>query len=101
MKDINLSWEESNGLKSLKKKIKEGKLVVAQTDKSSRLAVMSVEQYVNAGKEHTKKDLRIDWAKVTYLQNQVNSHVWWIGNILGYCNGTDSKRMMRNLQDHV
>ena len=40
----NLSKDERKGLESLRKRIDEGELYIAQTDKSGRLAVMSTEQ---------------------------------------------------------
>ena len=64
---------------------------ITPTDKSSRMAVMTYDQYINAGLQHTLQDEEIDWAKVRYLQNQTNNHVWWISRILGYSLGTDSK----------
>ena len=97
---INLSKEEQDGLSTLKKRIKNGELIVVQTDKSSRFAVMTVNQYLTAGAEHTQKDKAIDWRQVTYLQNKVNSHVWWLANIVGYGKNKDYGRMMKNILDH-
>ena len=96
-KDSNLTWSEFNGLKSLKKRIKQGDLVIAQTDKSSCFAVLSVKQYLQAGECHTKKDREISWKDVEYLQNQVNSHTWWISRILNYSKNSDERRMTRNI----
>ena len=97
---INLSKCEIDALRSLKKKIKDGSLVVTRTDKSSRFAVMSKKQYLESGWTHTAKDQKITWKEVTYLQNQINSHVWWLANCVGYASETDSKRMMGNIQNH-
>ena len=99
-KNINLTRDEQDGLSTLKKKIKSGELMVVQTDKSSRFAVMTVNQYLTAGAEHTKKDRAINWRQVTYLQNKVNSHVWWLANIVGYGKNKDYGRMMKNILDH-
>ena len=53
-----------------KKRIKAGEFVITQTDKSSRFAVLSVSQYLKAGKAHTDNDKEISWDTVKYLQNQ-------------------------------
>ena len=98
--DSNLTWAEMKGVKSLKRRVKEGDLLIAQTDKSARFAVMLVKQYLETGAVHTHKDKEMDWAKVKYLKNQVNSHVWWLSKILGYGKNTDQPRMLKNIQDH-
>ena len=98
--ELNLSKRERNGLKSLKERIKEGELIIAQTDKSSRFAVLSRDQYIKSGMKHTGKDTKIDWKEVKRLQKYTNDHVWWIAKALNYCEDTDSDRMMRNNQDY-
>ena len=97
---INLSVEEVKALKSLKDKVKEGEIVVCPTDKSSRFAVLTKQQYLESGKTHTNKDKEVGWKEVRYMQTQINGHVWWISHILGYGNKIDPSRMLRNLQNH-
>ena len=55
---------------------------------------------MDSGKVHTAKDQEIGWKQVKYIQSQINNHVWWITNIVGYANKTDFLRMMRNVQNH-
>ena len=55
----NLTPEEQRGLKSLKRRIKEGEIVVLPTDKSGRFAIMSMETYVKAGMVHVKDDIEV------------------------------------------
>ena len=95
---LNLNKKERDGLKSICKRIKDGDLIVTSTDKSSRFAVLSREQYLKSGYTHTSQDREISWDDVKYLQTHVNSHMWWLSDIVGYCDKTDSKRMNRNLQ---
>ena len=97
---INLNRDEVIALKSLKDKIKQGDLIVCQTDKSSRFAALTRHQYMTSGLVHTSKDEEISWKKVRYLQSQVNNHVWWLSKIVGYANETDPARMMKNIQNH-
>ena len=95
---INLSEKERAGLDSLKKKIRSGNIIITSTDKSSRFALLRKEQYLRSGKVHTDKDERISWDRVKYIQNQVNAHMWWMSNIVGYCKNSDPKRMNNNIQ---
>ena len=78
--------------------MRDKELVITSTDKSSRFSIMSREQYLKAGYEHTKKDREISWDMVKYLQSQVNGHMWWLSNIVGYAHDTDKKRMNNNIQ---
>ena len=73
---------------------------MGQSDKSSRLCVMSREQYLESGKTHTEKDEEVKWSGIKTLQNQVNNAVWWLGKILNVSEEKDGPRMMRNLQNH-
>ena len=74
--------------------------MIAQTDKSSRFAVLTLKQYLESGYSHTKKDKVSSWKEVKYLQGQVNSHVWWLNKILNNGKKTDPDRMMKNYQNH-
>ena len=71
----NLTREEEDGLKSLEKKVKERKLMVLKTDKSSRFAVCSEEAYLRMGGEHTKKDKVIDRDTIVETEKLLNAHV--------------------------
>ena len=97
---LNLKPLEIKAMKSLKDKIKEGEIIITQTDKSSRFAVLTKDQYLQSGHVHTKKDKKITWKEVNYLQSQVNSHVWWLAQIVGYARDTDQGRMLKNLLNH-
>ena len=99
--DSNLSKREKEGLESLKKRVKEQEIVIAQTDKSSRFALMNRTQYLEAGYKHTSKDRNISWKEVKKLQTTTNNHVWWLSRILKYSHDTDRDRMTKNIQDHA
>ena len=43
---VNLTKTEQRGLKSLRKRIRNGELCIAQSDKSSKLCVLSKDQYL-------------------------------------------------------
>ena len=75
-------------------------MIISQTDKSARFAVLTRNQYLDSGRVHTKKDKKITWREVGQLQTKVNNHVWWIAQILRYSENKDSKRMLKNLVNH-
>ena len=97
---VNLTRKEIQALKSLRERVMEGEIIVCQTDKSSRFAVLTKQQYLDSGRIHTEKDKKITWKDIKYIQSQVNNHVWWLSHILGYAEKTDSSRMLKNLQNH-
>ena len=70
----NLSKEEQKGLKSLEKKVKERKLIVIKTDKSSRFAVCSEEAYKRMGAVHTSKDKLVNREEIIETEKILNSH---------------------------
>ena len=71
----NLTLQEAKGLKSLQKRVKNGELVVAQTDKSSRFAVMTLDEYEAAGMKHTANDEEVDRHFVLKNETQINGHM--------------------------
>ena len=98
--ESNLSEKELEGLKSLKRKIKEGILVVCDTDKSKRFCVMTPDQYLKSGYVHTSKDLEISPSQIARVQNHVNDHTWWLKNITNCgSNWRHEDRMCKNVLD--
>ena len=95
----NLTNSEAKGFKSLCKRVSDGELVITTTDKSSRMAVVTKEQYIRAGNVHTQKDEEISWKDIKYMQNQINAHIWWATRILGNSENTDPDRMGRNITE--
>ena len=98
-KIINISAKENEGMKSLKKRVEGDEIRITATDKSSRMAVLTYEQYMEAGRSHTKKDEKIGWKAAKYFQTQVNNHIWWLANIIGYGEDTDMTRMLKNVHN--
>ena len=96
----NLSVAEAKGLKSLKKRIANGELMVVDTDKSKKFAILSQKQYIESGKVHTDKDVEIEPHLIKKIQRSVNNHSWWAKEIFqcGY-NWGHSQRMSTNLED--
>ena len=97
----NLTAGEKRGLKSLKKKVKDGNLLICQTDKSGRFCVMDKEQYRMAGHEHTAKDRKISAEEHGEIQRAVNGHMRWWGGIwnLG-SNWGQEERSLNNILNY-
>ena len=75
VQESNLTKEERVGLKTLKKRVGEGEIVVCSTDKSSRFAVMTMEEYILAGQKHVGKDREVDMEFVGDNEKIINGHI--------------------------
>ena len=73
----NLTPSERRGLDSLRKRVKEGEIVLVQTDKSGRLAVLTREQYQEAGEPHLKDTTEIGLGFLRTNQSILNGHMSW------------------------
>ena len=71
----NLSASENRGLKSLRKRTKEGEIVILSTDKTGNLAVMDREGYEKAGLSHVGLDKEVDWTELRTAQRELNGHM--------------------------
>ena len=56
---VNLTPSEVKGLKTLKKRGSDGELIITETDKSRRISVLTVQQYLDAGKNTLKRILKL------------------------------------------
>jgi hypothetical protein len=70
----NLSKGAQKGIKSLKKRIKEGDLVVLELDKSNRFCVTDINTYRRMGEVQTKKDKKITRENMIKNEKTLNSH---------------------------
>ena len=75
----NLTKEEVRGVKSLKQKREEKEIVIFQTDKSSKLAIDSTENYINSMRVHVEGDTTIDAKELRDIEGKINAHATcWI-----------------------
>ena len=75
VQESNLTREEERGLKSLKKRVADGSIVICATDKSSRFAIMTMAEYEEAGKKHTSKDEEVDDDFLVDNEKRLNGHI--------------------------
>ena len=98
--ESNLSKSEQRGLKSLKKRVQSGELVVGETDKSGRFCILKRQQYIDSGQKHVKNDTVITPEQVKCVQNTINDHTSWLNDIFQCGINWDQKsRMASNLID--
>ena len=71
----NLTPAQQRGIAKLKKRIKEGSLMVVLTDKSGKLAVTTPSNYLKMGEEHTKNDAEVDEETASDTQRKLNGHM--------------------------
>ena len=70
----NLTAEQRSGLASLKKKKKNGEIVIFETDKSKRFSCDTRENYQTSGATHTMHDEIITAEDKKNFEKEVNAH---------------------------
>ena len=96
----NLTKEEIEGLKSLRRRVKEGSIIITETDKSKRFVVMTRDQYIQSGLEHTSKDLEVKDEQIHKVQKSVNDHCEWLNMIFKIGeNWNHSERISHSMTD--
>ena len=99
--DSNLTREEEIGLKRLKKRVKEGDVIITETDKSKKFCVMKKDQYILSGQKHTAKDSVVTIEQARKIQKIVNGHSGWLANIFQYGeNWHHSERVVSSMIDN-
>ena len=68
----NLSKSEKKGLESLLKRINKGEIVPLKTDKSGKITVMGMEEYMEMGLERIKEDKEISFQELQTRQKIIN-----------------------------
>ena len=69
-----MSSSQRKGLKSLKRRIKQGELLVVESDKSGKFVVCSTVAYIQMGNSHAANDEEILNEQVKDIQNKLRGH---------------------------
>ena len=72
--EVNISQDELEGIKSLRRRIKDEDLVIMETDKSKKLSIMTKENYVLSTDPHTNDDLTITNEDLRHIEKTLNGH---------------------------
>ena len=75
IKKGNINHTVSNGLKSVKERVRDKEIVVFTIDKTGEFTVDTTENYMEALNEHTLNDRKINKKKVKTLENKCNDHL--------------------------
>ena len=57
--ESNMTEKEEKGLKSIRKRVDKGEIVILKTDKSSKIAAMKTDEYLKMGRGTRTKDRKI------------------------------------------
>ena len=75
----NLTEKQKRGIKSLKRKQKEGEIVIFQTDKSGKLAADTPDNYTEAARPHIEKDMIVTQKEYEDVEKLINAHsLFWM-----------------------
>ena len=80
---LNLSYNQRAALFTLKKKVREGDLVILNTDKTGKLAAVSKDTYKQMGMKHTAGDQVITRGEAAQIQRELNGHVSMFNQMTG------------------
>ena len=81
LKKNNLSVSQIIGKKRLRRKVKNGILVVTTTDKNGKFVVTTPEIYRYAANKHLSKDIEVGWDCVKERETFLNRHTAQLGKI--------------------
>ena len=79
--------------------MRDHEIVIMKTDKSGKMCVISREEYLKMGHEHTKKDEKIDRKMIIEKEKQLNGHVFFWSKIWG--SGEDHNHRDRIIDSKV
>ena len=91
----NQTLQRMKGLSSLKRRMKEGDIIIMSTDKSSKLAITDVETYLKLGEKHIMKDKEITLKEVAEMEKDVNGHTAMFIKMTGMGNEWNQGDRMR------
>ena len=72
--ESNLLEQGKRGLKKLLKRVKNKEVVINCTDKSGKLCISTMENYIEQGKEHVGSDRKVGWSEIVVIQRRVTAH---------------------------
>ena len=72
---LNLTPNQRIGLDSLMKRVKEGNILVQQTDKTGKFVITNKETYIRLGQEHIAGDKEITEDVIKATNSKLNGHI--------------------------
>ena len=95
----NLTEKQKRGIKSLKRKQKEGEIVIFQTDKSGKLAADTPDNYTEAARPHIEKDMIVTQKEYEDVEKLINAcSLFWMRMLRVGEEIRDQKRYKRSMK---
>ena len=94
-KESNLSPELETGMKQAIEMQKNGNVVVTETDKSSRLCLDTLQEYVAMAEPHIRKDKVVTDKDVASIEKLMNCHSYQLCRIFGVCTAWDDGKRVK------
>ena len=82
LKKNNLTKEEAEGIKSIKKKVKEEEWVIVQSDKSKRMTANTKQNYLKRLDAHTEGDTDVSLEEEKKIEREMNATTLQLARIL-------------------
>ena len=70
----NLTKQQMRGISKLKSRVKDSSVVITETDKSGKLAIVDMLSYLEMGQEHISEDKEISEVRVEEIEKTLNAH---------------------------
>ena len=81
--------------------MKAKEILICQTDKTGRFCILTAEQYLEAGKIHTQKDLEVEIEDAEEIQRILNGNMRWLAKAVNLSIDWDQEeRALKNLLNH-
>ena len=81
--------------------MKAKEILICQTDKTGRFCILTAEQYLEAGKIHTKKDFEVEIENAEEIQRILNGNMRWLAKAVNLSIDWDQEeRALKNLLNH-
>ena len=96
---MNISKQQFRGYKKLMKRLKDGEFKMCLTDKSNHHAVIGNEEYLEMGREHTKKDKKITLDEAIKIARESDRHTSMMLKIFNL--GQDPKQKQRFRESYL
>ena len=93
--ESNLNVEQSKGIKELIEMTKKENVIVTESDKSSKLCLDSLPEYVAMAEPHISKDKVVTAKEVATFEKVMNGHSYQLCRIFGVCTAWDNGRRVK------
>ena len=95
-KESNLSSEQTKGISEMVKMTKNQNVIVTETDKSSKLCLDTLADYVTMAQPHISEDKVVTDKEVAAIEKLMNGHSYQLCRIFGVCSTWDDGQRVKS-----